>query len=130
MINKKVQKYIKDSSSKGSPWAAYYALTEAHTPLIVEKEFKGKSSHGAYGDTILQMDNMVGRVLDTLREAGKQQRAECQPYCQVGIHASRLLHIPVKYRFNNLVFNNPQIQQLDSIIIISTIIAFLELKLV
>ena len=73
VINKKVQKFIKDSSSKGSPWAAYYALTEAHTPLIVEKEFKGKSSHGAYGDTILQMDNMVGRVLDTLRDAGKHQ---------------------------------------------------------
>ena len=53
------------------PWAAYYSLTEAHTPLIVESGFKGKSSHGDYGDTILQMDAMVGKVLDMLDSSGQ-----------------------------------------------------------
>ena len=72
IINQKLLTYIKDSSSKATPWLAYYALTEAHTPLIVEKQFKGKSSHGAYGDTMLQIDFFVGRVLDTLQETGKQ----------------------------------------------------------
>ena len=69
-----MQDFIKTSSSKASPWLAYYALTEAHTPLIVEEQFKGKSSHGAYGDTILQMDHLVGRVLDTLRDTGAPYR--------------------------------------------------------
>ena len=36
-------------------WVAYYALGDAHTPVIVEHNFTGKSSYGSYGDTILQM---------------------------------------------------------------------------
>ena len=55
------------------PWAVYYSLTEAHTPLIVESAFKGKSSHGDYGDTILQMDAMVGKVLDMLDSSGQAE---------------------------------------------------------
>ena len=64
LINRRLLEFIQEKSSK--PWMAYYALTEAHTPIIVEQEFLGKSSHGSYGDTILQMDAMVGRVLDML----------------------------------------------------------------
>ena len=48
-------------------------MTEAHTPLIVESGFKGKSSHGDYGDTILQMDAMVGKVLDMLDSSGQAE---------------------------------------------------------
>ena len=65
LINRGLLDFIQE---KSRPWVAYYALTEAHTPIIVEHDFKGKSSHGSYGDTILQMDAMVGRVLDMLDE--------------------------------------------------------------
>ena len=63
--------FIQESGSK--PWVAYYSLTEAHTPLIVEQKFSGKSSHGVYGDTILQMDAMVGRILDMLDTSGQAE---------------------------------------------------------
>ena len=71
LINKKLLDFIQKKSPK--PWLAYYSLTEAHTPLIVEPEFKGKSSHGSYGDTILQMDAMVGRVLDMLDDSDQTE---------------------------------------------------------
>ena len=71
LINKKVIEFIEKKDPK--PWAAYYSLTEAHTPLIVEEGFKGKSSHGDYGDTILQMDAMVGKVLDMLDSSGQAE---------------------------------------------------------
>ena len=71
LINKKVMEFIEKKDPK--PWAAYYSLTEAHTPLIVESGFKGKSSHGDYGDTILQMDAMVGKVLDMLDSSGQAE---------------------------------------------------------
>ena len=71
LINKRLLEFIQEKSSK--PWVAYYALTEAHTPIIVEQEFMGKSSHGSYGDTILQMDAMVGRVLDMLDASGQTE---------------------------------------------------------
>ena len=67
LINRALLDFIQE---KSRPWVAYYALTEAHTPLIVEQDFAGKSSHGSYGDTILQMDAMVGRVLDMLDDNG------------------------------------------------------------
>ena len=71
LINKRLQEFIQEKSSK--PWVAYYSLTEAHTPLIVEQEFRGRSSHGDYGDTILQMDAMVGRILDMLDTSGQAE---------------------------------------------------------
>ena len=71
LINKKVIEFIEKKDPK--PWAVYYSLTEAHTPLIVESGFKGKSSHGDYGDTILQMDAMVGKVLDMLDSSGQAE---------------------------------------------------------
>ena len=71
LINKKVMEFIEKKDPK--PWAAYYSLTETHTPLIVEPGFKGKSSHGDYGDTILQMDAMVGKVLDMLDSSGQAE---------------------------------------------------------
>ena len=71
LINKRLLEFIQEKSSK--PWVAYYSMTEAHTPLIVEKAFRGKSSHGGYGDTILQMDAMVGRILDMLDKSGQTE---------------------------------------------------------
>ena len=71
LINKRLLEFIQESGSK--PWVAYYSLTEAHTPLIVEQKFSGKSSHGVYGDTILQMDAMVGRVLNMLDTSGQAE---------------------------------------------------------
>ena len=67
-MNFKATLLIRSESKKKAPWLLYYSLTEAHTPLIVEKEFRKKSIHGNYGDTIIQMDAMIGRVLDSIDE--------------------------------------------------------------
>ena len=72
LMNDRVLDFIAESCRIGKPWAVYYALTEAHTPLVVEDEFRGRSEkHGSYGDTIIQMDAMVGRVLDLLDRTGQ-----------------------------------------------------------
>jgi arylsulfatase A-like enzyme len=41
-----------------------------HRPLHVAKRFRGQSERGLYGDVIQALDWSVGRVLDTLKEAG------------------------------------------------------------
>ena len=67
LMNNEVIEFVEKNAESGMPWAVYYAFTEAHTPLVVEEEFKGRSEeHGAYGDTIIQMDALLGRVLEVL----------------------------------------------------------------
>ena len=49
---------------------AYIPLTAAHVPLHPGPAFEGTSSRDLYGDTILEVDDGVGRILDKLVELG------------------------------------------------------------
>lgn len=48
------------------PFFLYYALNEVHVPRMPDTRFKGKSGLGYRGDVILEMDDVVGRLLKTL----------------------------------------------------------------
>ena len=43
------------------PFALFHSFTNVHTPLITGKEFKDQSisDHGAYGDSVIEMDIQV-----------------------------------------------------------------------
>jgi arylsulfatase A len=58
--------WIKEN--KDDPFFATFCLVAPHVPLAVAKEFQGKSNAGVYGDYIMQMDDCIGQVLDTLDE--------------------------------------------------------------
>lgn len=45
-----------------------HAFSKLHTALDVLPEFRGRSRHGLYGDSVLEMDWAVGRLLDVLEE--------------------------------------------------------------
>ena len=55
---------------KDEPFFVYLAHTMPHIPLQVEKEFRGKSRGGTYGDTIECIDFHLGRLLEKLDELG------------------------------------------------------------
>ena len=40
----------KNGANSSQPFALYHAFSAVHTPLTPNRLFKGKSSHGAYGD--------------------------------------------------------------------------------
>jgi arylsulfatase A-like enzyme len=48
------------------PFFLYYAVNEVHVPRMPDTRFKGKSKLGYRGDVILEMDDVVGRLLKTL----------------------------------------------------------------
>lgn len=50
------------------PFMLYLALTGPHTPWLANKQFKGKSSMGAYGDFVAQIDSYVAQVNAKLKE--------------------------------------------------------------
>ncbi len=54
--------------SPQKPFLLYLALTAPHTPWLPDDSFKGTSELGTYGDFINQIDNIVLRVTQKLRE--------------------------------------------------------------
>jgi len=62
--------YITEKAKGEKPFFIYYPLTSPHTPLAVNEPWKGKSGLNAYADFVMETDAMVGKLLDTLEEAG------------------------------------------------------------
>ncbi len=56
--------------NKAKPFMVYLPHNMPHTPLYASAQFKGKSPRGLYGDVIEEMDWNVGRLLDSLKALG------------------------------------------------------------
>ncbi len=62
--------YIAKAAKKENPFFLYFPLTAPHKPVWPAKRFQGKSGLGPYGDFVLQVDDVVGRVTKALNDAG------------------------------------------------------------
>ena len=60
--------YIK--KNKDSPFFVYLAHNLPHIPLFTSDKFRGTSERGLYGDVLEEIDNGVGKILDTLKDEG------------------------------------------------------------
>ncbi|WP_194768610.1 sulfatase family protein [Tamlana sp. I1] len=58
---------IKALSKEKAPFFMYFALTAPHTPWIPKDEYKGKSEAGDYGDLMVEVDDVVGRINNLLK---------------------------------------------------------------
>lgn len=56
------------------PFFVYIAHAMPHVPLFRGRAFRERSLRGLYGDVIEEIDFHAGRVLDTLRELGLDER--------------------------------------------------------
>lgn len=63
--------YIVDRAKSDTPYFLYLPLPAPHTPILPSAEFRGKSGLGDYGDFVLMVDAMVGRVLQAVKESGE-----------------------------------------------------------
>jgi len=66
----RVLKLIDDYSSRPEPFFIYYPIHAPHTPCLPTPEFDGKSGIGPYGDMVLMIDSIVGRLVERLKEKG------------------------------------------------------------
>lgn len=55
---------------KDEPFFLYFPMPAPHTPILPAPEFQGKSGTNEYGDFVLMVDAMVGRITDKLKELG------------------------------------------------------------
>jgi arylsulfatase A len=65
-------KFIRQN--KDHPFFLYLPHTAVHIPLHPGAKFRGKSANGLYGDWVEEVDWCVGRVMDTVRELGLEDR--------------------------------------------------------
>ncbi len=55
------------------PFFLYLPLNSPHLPVAPSAAFQGKSKAGIYGDFVVETDDCVGSVLETLAEIGQDQ---------------------------------------------------------
>ena len=64
-------KFLESRGGINQPFFLYFALTAPHAPWLPTERFSGKSGAGMYGDFVMQVDEVVGRVVNALEKAGK-----------------------------------------------------------
>ena len=71
-ITEKGCQFIDRNSNRNDnkPFFLYLPLTAPHTPWLPVDGYKGKSKAGDYGDFVCMVDDMVGKVIETLKNKG------------------------------------------------------------
>jgi arylsulfatase A-like enzyme len=55
------------------PFFLYLPLTAPHTPWLPKPEFAGKSGAGEYGDFTMQVDELIGQLMQYLKDNGLRE---------------------------------------------------------
>jgi arylsulfatase len=70
----KAVNYIKTHTVTDKPFFLYIAWSRTHYPNLPSKEFEGKSRVGNFGDSLMELDHNVGKVLDAIKEKGIEDK--------------------------------------------------------
>jgi len=62
--------FLKRSTEAGKPFFLYFNHSMLHLPTIPRAEFKGRTGHGEWADSLLELDEDFGSLLDHLEELG------------------------------------------------------------
>ncbi len=68
ILTNQAKTFMKENKTK--PFFLYFAFHDIHVPRIPNKQFVGKSTMGARGDAIAQMDWCTGQLINYLEELG------------------------------------------------------------
>ncbi len=70
MLTDRAVDYIAKNGKGDRPFFLYVPFAFAHHPVLAYPDFKGRSPAGEFGDSLLEQDHNVGRILDALTAAG------------------------------------------------------------
>lgn len=62
--------YVKNRSDQKQPFFLYLALPSPHTPILPTKQWQGKSGLNPYGDFVMMIDDYMGQLIKTVKDAG------------------------------------------------------------
>jgi arylsulfatase A-like enzyme len=58
------------AKNKDDPFFIYYATSEIHVPRLPAKRFQGTTNMGPRGDSIVELDWVVGEIVNTVKQLG------------------------------------------------------------
>jgi len=61
------------AESPEQPFFLYYPTSAIHVPCLASEGFRGKSGSGLRGDKTLELDDIVGRLLDEIKKYGQEE---------------------------------------------------------
>ncbi len=64
--------YVDSSANKKHPFFLFLALPSPHTPILPTGKWKDKSGLNPYADFVMMIDSYMGKLLDQVRETGKE----------------------------------------------------------
>jgi arylsulfatase A-like enzyme len=67
-LTNKAVTYIGDRAKEKKPFFMYLAFASPHTPIMVPKEWRGKSGINPYADFVMATDSAIGEVLAALKK--------------------------------------------------------------
>jgi arylsulfatase A-like enzyme len=62
--------FMRRQKALGNPFFLYLPISRTHFPNLPSKRFEGQSRIGQFGDSLMEGDAIVGRILDALKDVG------------------------------------------------------------
>jgi len=62
--------FMQRQKAAGKPFFLYLPISRTHFPNLPSKRFEGQSRIGQFGDSLMEGDALVGKVIDSLKELG------------------------------------------------------------
>ncbi|NPA37526.1 MAG: arylsulfatase [Chlorobi bacterium] len=67
---RRAMKFVTEHAGQDKPFFLYLPIPSPHTPIIPTKEWQGKSGLNPYGDFVMMIDDYMGQLLKTIKDAG------------------------------------------------------------
>lgn len=71
VLTDKARRFIRDNRQK--PFFLYFPIPDPHVPRLPGRAFQGKTDMGPRGDAIVEMDWIVGQVMEEVRAQGLER---------------------------------------------------------
>ncbi len=69
-LTDKAIQFISQKANGESPFFLYFPLSAPHTPILPTTEFLGKSNTNMYGDFVMEVDDVLRQIRETLKTLG------------------------------------------------------------
>lgn len=65
--------FVKKNSKEDKPFFLYLPIPSPHTPILPTEEWQGKSGLNPYGDFVMMIDDYMGQLINTIKDAGIEE---------------------------------------------------------
>ena len=65
--------FIRQQAKINHPFFLYLPLAAPHTPILPTSAYLGKSNTNEYGDFVLMVDDMIGKIMGEVKKAGIEE---------------------------------------------------------